>query len=83
MTIKARAEADADVDQPAKRAFDFDKPFFNSETAAAFTDAPSIKAFWEWARKVGIKSGRKGRRLMYAKADLLKAMAFGHRKDLA
>lgn len=63
--------------------FDFSKPFFNTATAAAFTDSPSPNAFRMWAKRRGIPCGHKGRTVIYRKSDLELAMGFGKLAPLA
>lgn len=58
-------------------------PFLNAETAAEFLDYSNcrkpVEAFRAWAKRKGIKAGHRGATLVYAKADLLRAV-FGSRK---
>lgn len=60
-------------------AYDFTKPFFNTETATAYVDAPSVRAFRAWAKRHGVASGHRGRRLMFARVDLDRALGLAHR----
>jgi len=58
-------------------------PFLNAESAARFLDFSDCKepveAFRAWAKRKGIVAGHRGSKLVYAKADLLRAV-FGNRK---
>ena len=58
-------------------------PFLNAESAARFLDFSDcrepVEAFRAWAKRKGICAGHRGSKLVYAKADLLRAV-FGNRK---
>jgi hypothetical protein len=58
-------------------------PFLNAESAARFLDFSDCKepveAFRAWAKRKGIVAGHRGTKLVYAKADLVRAV-FGTRK---
>lgn len=70
----------AGAQDAAHRAFDFSKPFFNTETAAAYVDSPNPEAFRAWLRRKGIAVARRGRRILVARVDLDRAIGVGHRK---
>jgi hypothetical protein len=60
--------------------FDFSKPFFNTETAAAYVDSPSLDAFRKWIKREGIAVGHRRRRIVVARADLDRALGVAHRR---
>ncbi len=60
---------------------EFSRPWFNSDTAARYTDKPSRAAFRVWAMRKAIAPVGRGGRLLYAKADIDRALQpqFAHR----
>ncbi|MEO8679251.1 MAG: hypothetical protein ABI665_09410 [Vicinamibacterales bacterium] len=59
--------------------YDFTKPYFNTQTAAAYVDSPSPEAFRKWLRRHGVPTGRYGRNLRVTRADLDRALGMAHR----
>lgn len=80
MSVQPRAERHADGDQGRHQSFDFTKPFFNTETAAAYVDSPSLAAFRMWLRRRGLATMRRGRRVLVARKDLDAAIGAAHRR---
>lgn len=48
--------------------------WMSSDAAARYLDFPSYKSFWEWQKRHGLASCRRGRRMLFAKADLDRAI---------
>jgi hypothetical protein len=53
----------------------FRGPWFNSETAARYTDKPTRRAFRMWATRKGIVATSEGR--LYSKADIDRVLRDG------
>lgn len=49
--------------------------------AAEYLDFSSPRAFWQWAKREGIPSARRGRVLLFAKTDLVRAIGAAHRSQ--
>lgn len=48
----------------------FNRPWFNSWTAAQYLDKPTREAFWVWAKRKGVVPVKRAGCLLYAKADI-------------
>jgi hypothetical protein len=59
----------------------FAGPWFSAATAAAFLDIQGkepAEAFRVWAKRHGVPTARRGSRVLYHRADVLRAIGAGH-----
>ncbi len=56
-------------------------PWMTAETGATyldFTGKDRVDAFRLWAKRAGVPTARRGRRVLYHRADLLRAIGAAH-----
>lgn len=72
--IQPFAEADTDRDQPVRQPSGFASVWLSAAEAAAYLRCPSVRAFYMWRKRHGIEARHRGARLLFARADLDRAI---------